>query len=87
MATQAAPPLPCPSCAEPARFRPFDLAVRDRGHHERLFFGVPAAACAGCGRLVIDAHIARVLEFHPADVSMAVLSDRVLLERRRAQPV
>lgn len=71
---------PCPFCGDPARSGRFDLTVLGDQGEERLFFGVPAAICGICGRLVLDADALRLFGFEPADLLGAIESDSRLGE-------
>jgi hypothetical protein len=73
----------CPVCACPATVGRFDVTVG--GHHgeERHFFGLPAGVCGPCGRVEVDAHLARLLDIDPARVVFAIQSDSCLTGARR----
>ena len=69
----------CPSCARPAPVGRFDLTVASNGD-ERHFFGLAAAVCRACRRLVLDADATRLFRIDPADVLAAIQSDSCLTE-------
>jgi hypothetical protein len=71
----------CPSCGGHAPISSFDLAVTTGGD-ERSFFGVPAAACRACGRLVLDRELELLFGITVADVVGAIQSDTCLRGER-----
>ncbi len=68
----------CSDCGEEPEVRPFDLIVRDPAGHERLFFGLLAALCRGCGSLVLDDELARLIGLGDEDSVSAIASDLTL---------
>jgi hypothetical protein len=68
----------CPSCTRPAPIGHFDLAVRRPEGGERQFFGLRAALCGPCGRLVLDRETALVYGIDELDIASAIGSDRYL---------
>lgn len=69
----------CPICARPASVGRFDLTVASNAD-ERHFFGLPAAVCRACCRLLLDADAATLFGIGPTDVLAAIQSDSCLTE-------
>ncbi len=72
----------CASCGDRTAVSSFDLTVADDQGVERHFFGVPAAVCRTCGRLVLDQDVERLYRIGAGEVLGGIVSDRCLLDER-----
>ena len=64
----------CPACARPVQPGTFDFTVGGDGE-ERHFFGLEAAVCRRCDRLVLDADTTRLFRIDPDAIRAAIASD------------
>ncbi len=65
----------CPTCAQSARIRRFDVVVHRPGARDRDYFGLLAMCCRVCGRFVLDRETAALLGIADEDVAGAIQSD------------
>ncbi len=68
----------CPRCSEAARAGFFDISVRGQDGHERQFFGLRAALCRSCRRLLLEGDLLRLLWIDEAEIAFGIESDRYL---------